>query len=372
MKENKRKQHKPKYYTTKLTFKLSILVMILIVAAEFLSFTATIIIGYVAGGTSDTTAIVASVIASIIIGGLLSFIAWNIILHPLNELIKATRRVTRGDYSVHLDVGWYEKHTVKELQHLISNFNEMTKQLSTTELFRKDFISNFSHEFKTPLVSIRGFARQLHDGELTPEQQKEFSKIILDETEYLTALASNTLLLTNLENRDIVTEKTTFSLDEQLRNCMLSLEPQWSEKNIEIVMELDEISFCWNEQLLAHVWHNLFDNAVKFTPENGSIEVSCVRDDKVITVRVCDSGVGIPEEALPHIFERFYQADASHATKGNGLGLPLVKRIVKLCGGLISVTSTVGSGTEFIVTLFQEAGTKQKANHPLQGEVFNK
>ncbi len=354
MKEYKRKRKFKKRYTTQLTFKLSLLVMILIVAAEFLSFTATIVIGYVAGGTNDTTAIVASVIASIIIGGLLSFIAWNIILHPLNELIKATRRVTRGDYSARLDIGWYEKHTVKELKQLISNFNEMTTQLSTTEMFRKDFISSFSHEFKTPLVSIRGFARQLHNGDLTPEQQKEFSKIILDETEYLTSLASNTLLLTNLENRDIVTEKTTFSLDEQLRSCMLNLEPQWSEKNIDISMELDEVSFHWNEQLLAHVWINLFDNAVKFTPEGGSIEVSCQQNGEIITVRVRDSGEGIPEESIPHIFERFYQSDTSHSTKGNGLGLSLVKRIVKLCGGLISVTSSVGKGTEFTVTLFRD------------------
>ncbi|MBQ8195847.1 MAG: HAMP domain-containing histidine kinase [Oscillospiraceae bacterium] len=360
MKENRRKRTKAKHYTTKLTFKLSLLVMILIVSAEFLSFTATIVIGYVTGGTNDTTAIVASVIASVIIGGLLSFIAWNIILHPLNELIKATRRVTRGDYSAHLDMGWYEKHTVKELSQLISNFNEMTTQLSTTELFRKDFTSNFSHEFKTPLVSIRGFARQLYDGDLTPEQQREFSKIILDETEYLTALASNSLLLTNLENRDIVTEKTTFSLDEQLRNCMLSLEPLWSEKNIDIDMELDEVQFHWNEQLLAHVWHNLFDNAVKFTPENGSITVSCIKDGGVITIRVRDSGPGIPADALPHIFERFYQADTSHATKGNGLGLPLVKRIVKLCGGLISVLSETDKGTEFTVTLFQSNSVNKK------------
>lgn len=354
MKENKRKRTKPKHYTTKLTFKLSLLVIVLIVAAEFLSFTATIIIGYVTGGTNDTTAIVASVIASVIIGGLLSFIVWNIILHPLNELIKATRRVTRGDYSARLDMGWYEKHTVNELKQLIANFNEMTKQLSTTEMFRKDFISSFSHEFKTPLVSIRGFARQLHDGDLSPEQEKEFSRIILDETEYLTALASNTLLLTNLENRDIVTDITCFSLDEQLRNCMLSLEPQWSEKNIDIDMELDEVNFNWNEQLLAHVWHNLFDNAIKFTPEGGRIEVSCTSKRKVVTVKISDTGCGIAEDSLPHIFDRFYQADESHATKGNGLGLSLVKRIVKLCGGLITVDSEYGKGSCFTVTLFQD------------------
>ena len=143
--------------------------------------------------------------------------------------------------------------------------------------------------------------------------------------------------MTNLENKDIITEKTDFSLDEQLRDCMIRLEPQWSGKNIEIDMDLDEIHFYWNKPMLAHVWNNLFDNAVKFTEENGSIHVSCKRRDGLIVVTVKDSGCGIPEEAVEHIFEKFYQADASHATKGNGLGLPLVKK--------------VGKGTEFTVEL---------------------
>ena len=200
-------------------------------------------------------------------------------------------------------------------------------------------------------MSIRGFARQLYEGNLTEEQQREFSKIILDETEYLSVLSQNTLLMTNLENKDIITEKTEFSLDEQLRDCMIRLEPQWSEKNIDIDMDLDEVTFYWNKPLLEHVWNNLFDNAVKFTPEGGFIHVSCKQKDGKIVVTVKDSGCGIPEDALEHIFEKFYQADASHATKGNGLGLPLVNKIAELCGGDVSVSSEVGKGTEFTVQL---------------------
>ena len=158
--------------------------------------------------------------------------------------------------------------------------------------------------------------------------------------------------MTRVENKDIVSEKTTFSLDEQLRGCMIRLEPQWSAKNIDIDMEeLEDVSFFWNEQLLAHVWNNLFDNAVKFTPEGGTICTSCKRQNGEVTVVIADSGCGISEDALPHIFEKFYQADSSHATKGNGLGLPLVKRIVELCGGDITVGSELGKGTEFTVTL---------------------
>ena len=336
----------------RLGMKLTILSLLIILGADILTFTAAIVIGFVTGGTNDTTQVIASVVASIIIGTLLSFIIGNTVLKPLSELIKATKRVMGGDYTARLEVGWIEKHTVKELRELIRDFNEMTEELRNTELFRKDFISSFSHEFKTPLVSIRGFARQLYEGGLTPEQQREFSKIILDETEYLSVLSQNTLLMTSLENKDIVSEKTTFSLDEQLRGCMIRLEPQWSAKNIEIDMEqLEDVRFYWNEQLLAHVWNNLFDNAVKFTPEGGTIRTSCRLQNGIVTVVIADSGCGISEDALPHIFEKFYQADVSHATKGNGLGLPLVKRIVELCGGDIAVRSEPGKGTEFTMTL---------------------
>lgn len=335
-----------------LGLKLSLFILVITLAADVLSFAARIIIDMlVSGGSTNTEDIIASVASSVVIGTLLSVIAGNLFLKPLTELIKATKKVSDGDYSAQVDVGWAEKHTVSELSDLIKVFNEMTRELDHTAMFNRDFIASFSHEFKTPLVSIRGFARQLYNGGLTPEQQKEFSKIILDETEYLSELSANTLLLTSLETSDIVADKTEFQLDEQLRTCMLRLEPQWSEKDLDLCMELDEVRFYWNEQMLAHVWNNLFDNAVKFTPHGGSLFVSCHRDAGVITIRVRDSGTGIPPQSLPHIFEKFYQADSSHATKGNGLGLPLAKKIVEQCGGRIGVQSDLGKGTEFTVIL---------------------
>ena len=345
------KTKNPFSVVNRIGMKLTILSALIILTAEILGFTATIVIGFLADGTNNTIQVLGSIIASIFIGALLAFIIGNNVLKPLSELVKATRRVTNGDFDVTLDIGWAERHTIKELYELIRDFNEMTEELRRTELFRKDFISNFSHEFKTPLVSIRGFARQLYEGDLTPEQQREFSKIILDETEYLSKLSQNTLLMTNLENKDIITDKTSFSLDEQLRSCMIRLEPQWNSKNIDIDMDLDEIRYYWNEPMLAHVWNNLFDNAVKFTGDGGSLKVSLKRENGLIVVKVRDSGCGIPKEALPHIFEKFYQADASHAIKGNGLGLPLVKKIVELCEGDIFVASEVGKGTEFTVEL---------------------
>lgn len=336
----------------RLGVKLTILSMLIIFAADILTFTAKITIDYIMGGTSDTTDIIGAVAASALVGSLIAFSVGNCVLKPLSLLIKATKRVANGDFSVKLDIGWIERYTIKELRELIRDFNEMTEELRNTELFRKDFIASFSHEFKTPLASIRGFARQLNEGNLTPEQQKEFSRIILDETEYLSIISQNTLLMTNLENRDIVPDKAKFSLDEQLRGCMIRLEPKWSAKDIEIDMEgLFPVDLFWNEQLLAHVWSNLFDNAVKYTPKGGTVKVSCKKSDRRIIVTVSDSGCGIPEEALPRIFEKFYRADASRATKGNGLGLSIVKRIIDLAEGEISVSSEQGKGTTFTVTL---------------------
>lgn len=336
----------------RLGVKMMILTLIIMVSSDVLIFTATIVIDMIAGGESNTVNILASLAASIIIGTMLAFIVGSMVLKPLSELIKATKRVMDGDYSVRVEMGWVERRTIRELRDLITDFNEMVEELQKTEMFRNDFINNFSHEFKTPLASIRGFARQLYEGGLSEERQREFSRIILEETEYLSAMSRNSLLMTNLENKDIVTDKTNFSLDEQLRGCMLRLEPQWSKKDIEIDMEeLDEVRFYWNEQLLAHVWNNLFDNAVKFTPRGGLIRVACKRKNGSVTVTVSDNGCGISEEALPRVFEKFYREDKSHATKGNGLGLPLVKKIVELCGGDIKVGSVPEKGTTFIVEL---------------------
>ena len=196
---------------TRLGLKLSLLILMITVSADVLSFTARIAIDMVvSNGSSDTENIIAAVVSSIVIGTLLSFIAGSLFLKPLAELIRATKRVSEGDYTVQVDMGWAEKHTVRELSDLIRVFNEMTRELNSTAMFNNDFIASFSHEFKTPLVSIRGFAQQLYEGNLTPEQQKEFSRIILEETDYLTGMSANTLLLTKLETSEVITEKKNF------------------------------------------------------------------------------------------------------------------------------------------------------------------
>ena len=270
---------------------------------------------------------------------------------PLRKLTKLTEQVAEGNYDVNVE-GITNFFTEKsDLGNLVNAFDDMTHELSSTEIFRNDFIHNFSHEFKTPIISIRGFARQLYKGNLTPEQQTEFAKIIMDESEHLANMSSNVLLLSKLESQEIVSDKETFSLDEQLRTCMLLMEEQWSEKNLTIDMDLDEIDYFQNKDLLYHVWMNLFSNAVKFTKENGTVSVKCHTANDAIFVAVSDNGAGMDEETVKHIFEKFYQGDTSHATAGNGLGLSLVKRIVEMMDGRISVESTLGKGSTFTVSL---------------------
>ena len=173
----------------------------------------------------------------------------------------------------------------------------------------------------------------------------------MDESEHLANMSSNVLLLSKLESQEIVSDKESFSLDEQLRTCMLMMEEQWSEKNLTIDMDLDEIDYYQNKDLLYHVWMNLFSNAVKFTKENGTVTVLCHRANDAIFVSVSDNGMGMDDETKKHIFEKFYQGDTSHATAGNGLGLSLVKRIVEMMDGRISVDSTLGKGSTFTVSL---------------------
>jgi len=270
---------------------------------------------------------------------------------PLRKLTKLTEQVAKGDYNVDVN-GITNFLTEKsDLGNLVNAFDDMTHELSSTEIFRNDFIHNFSHEFKTPIISIRGFARQLYKGNLTLEQQSEFAKIIMDETEHLANMSSNVLLLSKLESQEIVSDKESFSLDEQLRTCMLMMEEQWSAKNITIDMDLDEIDYYQNKDLLYHVWMNLFSNAVKFTKENGTISVLCREANDAVFVSVSDNGMGMNEDTVKHIFEKFYQGDSSHATSGNGLGLSLVKRIVEMMDGRISVESTLGKGSIFTVSL---------------------
>ena len=274
-------------------------------------------------------------------------------LKPVNDMVDAMGKVSQGDFSVRVD-----EEDAGEMGELVHSFNNMAEELGSIEMFRKDFINNFSHEFKTPIVSIRGFAKQLERDDLTEDQRKEYAAIIVSESERLANMASNILLLTKLENQQIVTDKEEYALDEQIRNSILLLEKQWSTKELELVLALEEVQFLGNQEMMSHVWVNLLNNAIKFSRDGGMLEVSCSSADNNVVVVIRDHGEGMTEEVMRRIFEKFYQGDSAHATEGNGLGLSLVKRIVDLCEGTISVESAPNEGTAFTVTLPNK--TKEK------------
>lgn len=291
--------------------------------------------------------LIVGLVVSVIIGTCISAAVASKIVRPVREVKKAMHRVEKGDFSQRLEVTGFNG----EIDELIESYNKMAQELGGIEMFRENFINSFSHEFKTPIVSIQGFAKQLKKENLSEEKKQEYIDIIISESKRLTNLSSNILMLSKLENQQIITDKTSFSLDEQIRNCILLLEKQWTAKDISFDIDMQEIQYTTNAEMLSQVWVNIIGNAIKFSPEGSSIRVKLFKEGDVITAEITDRGIGMDQQTISHIFERFYQGDRAHASEGNGLGLPLVKRIVELCNGNIRVESQYGKGTNFIVTL---------------------
>lgn len=289
-----------------------------------------------------------TLIACTIIGTVAAAALSKWILSPLKEMIDATERISTGDYKVHVQETFDVNSDFGILQR---SFNHMASELDGIEMFRNDFINNFSHEFKTPIVSLQGFAHQLQAGGLSPEEEREYIRIIATESDRLAKMATNILLLSKLENQAIVTDKTEFYLDEQIRACVLLLEKQWTDKDIELNIDLDEVKYCFNENMLSHIWVNLLSNAFKFTPYGGTVSCTLRTNGEKVIATITDTGEGMSEDVIHHIFEKFYQGDTSHAGAGNGIGLTIVGRIMELCHGHISVDSRPGAGTTFTVLL---------------------
>jgi len=266
---------------------------------------------------------------------------------PIFTLGNAVNKVADGDFSIRLN----EKKGFSEIRRINSNFNKMVEELSATEILQTDFVSNVSHEFKTPITAIEGYATLLGGSEGTTPEQAEYIDKILFNTKRLSSLVGNILLLSKVDNQTIPNKKNTFRLDEQVRQALLSHESAWTEKDCELDVELDEVSYFGNEPLLFHVWSNLIGNAIKFGPECGKIIISLHEQNDLILFSVSDEGEGVSDEAKKHVFDRFYQTDSSHKSEGNGLGLALVKQILKLEGGEISVSDAEIGGAKFTVTL---------------------
>lgn len=277
-----------------------------------------------------------------------AFVVAHFYVKPIKKLEKAMNEVSRGDYSQKLQT---EKLRLREIKSLYENFNLMTKELSATEILQSDFVSNVSHEFKTPIAAIEGYASLLQDTSLGEEERAQYADRILMNTGRVSGLVENILLISKVENKAIRTEKTEFRLDEQIRKALILLEPKWSEKNMEPEAQLEEIRCRGDESLLMHVWVNLLDNAVKFSPAGGKIRLSLKKEGDAAVFSVTDAGSGIEEKSLSHIFDKFYQGDPSRKDQGNGLGLALVKRILDFSGGSVKAENLPEGGAKFTVTL---------------------
>ena len=321
---------------------------------------------------------------SSVTGTALTVLLSRIPLKPIQELIDAINQLAQGNFHVriHLDA-------TRELERLSDSFNSMAQELENTELLRSDFINNFSHEFKTPIVSLRGFARLLKNGNLSPQERDEYLDIIISESNRLSQLATNVLNLSKIEKLTILSDLETFDLSEEIRQSILLLESKWQKKEIDLIIDMDELEYYGNRNLLNQVWINLIDNAIKFSPEKGKVKIklhqgrvesrgmgpengqSWSRENgqgrsresgqlpepdtresgQAVIFQILDNGCGMDEEVKKHIFDRFYQGDSSHTSQGNGIGLTIVQKIVELHKGTIDVQSESGIGATFTVTL---------------------
>lgn len=286
------------------------------------------------------------VVFSIIIGVTVSIVINIILLRPVVRLSKAMKRVAAGDFGIRL----VSDSQIQEIRDCYESFNLMVQELQATETLQTDFVANVSHEFKTPINAIEGYATLLQGSEEKPQQQGYAEKILLN-THRLSTLVGNILLLSKVSNHAIPVAPTTYRLDEQIRQAILLLEPRWTERDVEFDVDMDEIQWTGPENLMHHVWSNLIGNAIKFGPIGGMIRVSLKQTDGRYVFAVEDEGEGVPQEERRRIFHKFYQLDSSHKQEGNGLGLALAKQIIDSCGGDIRVEDSIGGGCRFVVTL---------------------
>lgn len=262
------------------------------------------------------------------------------------KLRQAFQTIIDGDLSVRLP----EKNT-GIFRVAYSDFNRMAQELEKVRAMREEYVNTFTHEFKTPLTAIRGFAELLQEPGFTEAEQKKYLQIIASESTQLAELANDALLLTKLETGNLPVSRTTFWLDEQVSHCLLLLEGSAREKAQTLTADIAPVEFTGSVELLPHVWNNLVGNAIKYTPNGGHIRVSLQRQGDTAVFTVADDGIGMSDEVRSHIFDRYYQADPAHTRRGIGLGLPIVHSIVSLCGGRIQVESTPGAGSTFRVLL---------------------
>lgn len=310
--------------------------------------------------TAPTSALASQVTLRWLINALLMFsiglaAMWMLamaISKPIVQITEAAERVAKGDFSAKVPLRRQtKKHPYDEVEALAATFNQMTDDLKSIEYLRKDFTSSVSHEIKSPIATISGYAQLLRDETLDAETRRAYTLAISESCAQLSRLSDNLLRITRLESGKRKPLAEPFQLDEQLRRTLAAMMPEFRRRKLELSVDLCAARIVSDRELLEQVWQNLLRNAIKFTPEGGSIRVGLTTQEGAFRVQIADTGIGIDESAQKHIFEKFFQADTSHHTEGSGLGLSLVKRIVDACGGEIAVESQLGKGSTFSVTL---------------------
>lgn len=287
------------------------------------------------------------IIFSLVIALIATRLMSKMFFDPIKELRLGMQKIADGKFDTRLET----KSNSEEIQELFAGFNMMANELEAPEILQTDFVSNVSHEFKTPINAIEGYTTLLQGTDNIDEIENGYIEKILFNTKRLSSLVSNILLLSKLENQKIQTHREKYSLDEQIREDILALESLWEPKDIEFDVDLDAVRYYGNKNVLHHVWSNLLSNAIKFSPNGGTIKMRLFKENKKIVFLIEDNGPGLSEEAKKHLFDKFYQADTSHKEEGNGLGLALVKKILFLCDGEISAENMKDGGCRFTVTL---------------------
>ena len=299
------------------------------------------------GVTLDIPIFVWAILFSVVVGGVITNYITHSFIDPITRLGAAMKEVADGNFQITAQCS----SKLKEVNDIYANFNLMVQELAATETLQTDFISSVSHEFKTPINAIEGYASLLQDHQQSTEEQQIYIEKILYNTHRLSALTGNILLLSKINNQTIKPQRTGFRLDEQIRQAIVALEQKWTAKDIDFDVELDKIQYSGYESLLIHVWSNLIDNAIKFDPQGGMIALRLRQSGDCAVFTIDDNGPGVPPQEQERIFHKFYQVDNSREVSGNGLGLALVRQIVSFSGGTVAVENLPEAGCRFTVTL---------------------
>ncbi|WP_026907979.1 sensor histidine kinase [Paucisalibacillus globulus] len=292
-----------------------------------------------------------SLLIVLFIGSILILLASTYLVNPIRKLTNAARKIAKGDFSVRVEKT--NRKNQDEVGELIDSFNHMTAEIEKIDSMRADFVSNVSHEIQSPLTSIKGFTKAIMDDVVPKDNQKEYLHIIYQEIERMSRLSDNLLRIASLDSEHHPYNPLSYRLDEQIRNSVLTTEPMWNKKKIDMHLNIEPVEIYADKDLMEQVWLNLITNAIKYTDEEGTIEIVIRITSSQIKVSVRDFGIGIPKEALPNLFGRFYKVDRSRnrSVEGNGLGLSIVKKIINIHKFSITVDSIEGQGSTFTVNI---------------------